>query len=242
MKLMRSRRLLPVALALAATAAGLGTAQASSHREAPFITTRPKVDGTDFYMFRSYEASRLSGEKFVTLIANWLPLQDPYGGPNYFSLDKNALYEIHIDNDGDAKEDVTFQFRFKNNLKGIELPIGGKNVAIPIIQAGAVADPNAATLNLNEQYTVDIVRGDRRTGNEAEHHQRRRRRRGVRQAGGQHRHEDDRGLRRLREQARLQHQHPRLPVGKASCSSGRGRKLLPSTWDPSSTWSTRRSA
>jgi uncharacterized protein DUF4331 len=52
---------------------------ASSHREAPFITEHPKVDGTDFYMFRSYEPGR---ENFVTLIANYLPLQDAYGGPN----------------------------------------------------------------------------------------------------------------------------------------------------------------
>ncbi|MEO6624638.1 MAG: DUF4331 family protein, partial [Burkholderiaceae bacterium] len=86
---------------------------ASSHREAPYITTHPKVDGTDFYMFRSYEAGR---SDFVTLIANYLPLQDPYGGPNYFTLDGNGLYEIHIDNNGDAVEDVTFQFRFKNTL------------------------------------------------------------------------------------------------------------------------------
>mgnify|MGYP002661044614 CR=1 FL=1 len=64
-----------------------GGAIASSHREAPFITTSPKVDGTDFYMFNSYEAGK-SGN--VTLIANYLPLQDAYGGPNYFSLDPNA--------------------------------------------------------------------------------------------------------------------------------------------------------
>ena len=81
-------------------------AQASSHREAPFITTVPKVDATDFYMFRSYEAGR---DGMVTLIANYLPLQDGYGGPNYFAMDPNALYEIHVDNNGDAKEDLTFQ-------------------------------------------------------------------------------------------------------------------------------------
>ncbi len=158
-----THRRLPLAAALVAalaTMAGL-PAQASSHREAPFITTTPKVDGTDFYMFSSYEPGRAD---YVTLIANYQPLQAPYGGPNYFSMDPNALYEIHIDNNGDAREDITFQFRFRNRLKGIELPIGGKNVAIPLIQAGAVADPNAATLNLNEQYTVDVVRGDRRTG------------------------------------------------------------------------------
>src|SRR5579864_3073103 len=63
----------------------------SSHREAPFIAEHPKVDGTDFYMFMSYEPNRAG---YVTLIANYDPLQDAYGGPNYFSLDPNALYEI----------------------------------------------------------------------------------------------------------------------------------------------------
>src|ERR671912_2394675 len=95
----RLRRTAPFALAaFAALSAGItAPAMASSHREAPFITTAPKVDGTDFYMFRSYEPGR---SDFVTLVANYLPLQDPYGGPNYFSLDANALYEIHIDNNG----------------------------------------------------------------------------------------------------------------------------------------------
>jgi hypothetical protein len=151
----------PLVLALAAAFAG-PAALASSHREAPFITTAPKVDGTDFYMFRSYEPGR---EDFVTLLANYQPLQDPYGGPNYFSMDPNALYEIHIDNDGDAREDITFQFRFRNNLKSIALPIGNKSVAIPLIQAGQVTGPNATLLNLNESFSVDVVRGDRRAGN-----------------------------------------------------------------------------
>jgi hypothetical protein len=126
---------IPLALAVLA-----GSALASSHREAPFITTVPKVDATDFYMFRSSEGGR---SDYVTLIANYQPLQDAYGGPNYFSMDPNALYEIHIDNDGDAKEDLTFQFRFKNKLAGngagVSLNIGGKSVSIPLIQAGAVA-------------------------------------------------------------------------------------------------------
>jgi len=153
-------RLLPIAAA-ALFICGMPPAQASSHREAPAITTMPKVDATDFYMFNSYESGR-SG--FVTLIANYLPLQDAYGGPNYFKLDSNALYEIHIDNNGDGKEDITFQFRFQNKLKGTTLSIGGKNVAIPLTQSGQVTAPNAATLNVNETFTVDVVRGDRRLG------------------------------------------------------------------------------
>jgi hypothetical protein len=149
-------------VALLCLAAG---AQASSHREAPFITTVPKVDATDFYMFRSYEAGR---DGYVTLIANYQPLQDAYGGPNYFSMDANALYEIHIDNVGDAKEHLTFQFRFKNKLSnngaGTSLTVGGKQVDIPLIQSGPVSNLKDANLQVNESYTVTLVRGDRRIG------------------------------------------------------------------------------
>jgi Domain of unknown function (DUF4331) len=145
----------------AALLAACGLATASSHREAPFITTVPKVDATDFYMFRSYEPGR---DGYVTLIANYQPLQDAYGGPNYFAMDPNALYEIHVDHDGDAKEDLTFQFRFKNRLANVTLPIGNKQVAIPLVQAGAVADVKDAALNLGESYTVGVVRNGRRSG------------------------------------------------------------------------------
>jgi hypothetical protein len=161
--------LLPVVAAIAALS-GLSAlpAHASSHREAPAITTMPKVDGTDFYLFNSYEPSRLTGPAYVTMVANYVPLQDAYGGPNYFKLDPNALYEIHIDNNGDGKEDITFQFRFNNALKAKTLAIGPagstKNVAIPLTQFGQVSAPNDANLNVNESFTVDIVRGDRRTG------------------------------------------------------------------------------
>lgn len=145
-----------------------GSALASSHREAPFITTSPKVDATDFYMFRSYEGVATNGSggrsDYVTLIANYQPLQDAYGGPNYFSLDPNAQYEIHIDNNGDAREDITFQFRFKNKLNSVAIPVGTQQVAIPLIQAGTVANVNDANLNLNETYSVNVVRGDRRKG------------------------------------------------------------------------------
>ena len=70
--------------ALLATLLVAGSAWGSSHREAPFITKLPKLDGTDLYMFRSYETGR---QDYVTIIANYQPLQDAYGGPNYFTMD-----------------------------------------------------------------------------------------------------------------------------------------------------------
>ena len=135
---------------------------ASSHREAPFITKHPKIDATDFYMFKSYQAGRAD---YTTLIANYVPLQDPYGGPNYFMMDPEALYEIHVDNNGDAKEDLTFQFRFKNTNKDAQFTIGGKKVSIPlVINGGAINDVNPAGINMRETFSVNVVRGDRRTG------------------------------------------------------------------------------
>ena len=143
-------------------------AVASSHREAPFITTSPKVDGTDFYMFRSYEGVSTTGtggrSDYVTMIANYQPLQGPYGGPNYFAMDPNALYEMHLDNNGDAKEDITFQFRFNNKLNSVAIPIGTSSVTIPLIQAGGVSKVTDPNLNVNETYTMSVVRGDRRKG------------------------------------------------------------------------------
>jgi hypothetical protein len=157
--------------ALCATALPM-LAAASSHREAPNITRMPAVDSTDFYLFNSYEAGR---NGYVTLLANYIPLQDPYGGPNYFALDSSALYEIHVDNDGDAKEDVTFQFRFRNRLgdnnNGIKLPIGPngaqQNVAVPLKNVGMVSAQDVSALNFNESYTLTVVRGDRRRGQAA---------------------------------------------------------------------------
>ena len=153
--------LVAIAVGSALTGAAALPAQASSHREAPFITRLPKVDGTDFYMFRSYEPDR---QDYVTIVANYVPLQSPYGGPNYFTMDPDAVYEIHIDNDGDANEDLSFAFRFKNNLKNIALNVGGKQVSIPLVQAGQITDVNPGTQNVNETFTVDVVRGHRRAG------------------------------------------------------------------------------
>ncbi len=139
----------------------VSTILASSHREAPLITEMPKVDGTDFYMFSSYEPGR-SG--YITLIANYQPLQDAYGGPNYFSMDPDALYEIQIDNNGDAIEDLSFQFRFSQRLRNQQLQIGDRKVATPLINVGPPRQGLSAGLNLVEKYTVTLLRGDHRTG------------------------------------------------------------------------------
>ena len=154
----RSRKVL-IAGAMLLAAAGV-TVQGSSHREAPGITGRPKLDGTDFYMFRSYEPGR---QDYVTLIANYVPLQDAYGGPNFFTLDPKAVYEIHVDNNGDAREDLTFQFGFHVAYKGITVPAGGVQVQVPLINVGGIG-PNAsdtANLNVIESYSINLIRGHR---------------------------------------------------------------------------------
>jgi hypothetical protein len=140
-------------------------ALASSHREAPLITSTPKLDCSDFYLFGSYEPGR---EGYVTLVANYLPLQDAYGGPNYFQLDPDAVYEIHVDNSGDAVEDITFQFRFENQLKGINLVLGPtgnqRTNQIPLLAAGPITAANQGALAVDQSYTLNIIRGKRREG------------------------------------------------------------------------------
>src|SRR6202041_633757 len=105
-------------------------AVASSHREAPSIAGQPRVDGTDFYMFRSYEPGRSA---YVTFIANYIPLQDAYGGPNYFNLDPKAVYEIQVDNDGSGVADLRFEFSFTNTFKDLAVNSGGDKIPVPLI-------------------------------------------------------------------------------------------------------------
>jgi hypothetical protein len=157
--------------ALTAAITGLflsaGMAQGASHREAPYIAEMPKVDATDFYMFRSYEAGR---EDYVTFIANYLPLQDAYGGPNYFDLDDEAVYEIHVDNSGDAVEDMTFQFKFINVENRLQLSVGDSGseqmVTAPLKNIGAIGPGATDTSNvqMRQEYQLSVTTGDRRTG------------------------------------------------------------------------------
>jgi hypothetical protein len=150
------RAFVPV-LALAGAAA---FAAASSHREAPHITELPKLDATDFYLFTSYEPGR-SG--FVTFVADYQPLQAAYGGPNYFTLDPDARYEIKVDNDGDALEDWTYRFSFQNTLKDLALSIGPagnqKIVSVPLRNIGPITASDSGALNDEETFTIDLVAG-----------------------------------------------------------------------------------
>jgi hypothetical protein len=141
--------------------AGNAAVLASSHREAPAITKTPKLDATDFYAFNSYETGR---DGYVTFVADYIPLEDAYGGPNYFTLDPDAVYDIKIDNNGDAREDLTFRFQFEVKRKNIALTIGPegnqRTVAIPLIQAGAIGVGDDGALNVNESYSLSVVRTD----------------------------------------------------------------------------------
>ena len=132
------------------------TAPASSHREAPAITKMPKLDGTDLYAFKSYEPGRAG---YVTFIANYVPLQDSYGGPNYFTMEPDGYYDINIDSNGDARRNITYRFRFNYTINDIALDVGGSSVSIPLRNAGQISAGNTGALNDAETYTVEVLRG-----------------------------------------------------------------------------------
>ena len=83
-------------------------AEASSHREAPLISTDPLADNTDLYAFVSPDRPNS-----VTVLANYIPLEEPASGPNFFRFDDNVLYQIRLDNNGDARVDLALEFRFR---------------------------------------------------------------------------------------------------------------------------------
>ena len=133
------------------TACGwLATIHASSHREAPLISQDPLADNTDVYAFVSPR-----NPDRVTLISNFIPLEAPAGGPNFFKFDDNVLYEIMIDNDGDAVEDVTFQFRFRTETRNLETFL---------YNTGVVTSLDDADLNVRQFYSITRVDGPRRLG------------------------------------------------------------------------------
>ncbi len=129
-------------LALAALLLTLSTsaASASSHREAPGISNDPLADNTDVYFFRDpADPSRL------VLISNWVPLEEPAGGPNFFHFGENIRYEFNVDSNGDALEDVVYRVEFTRHIRS------GNTF---LQNTGPVASPTDANQNVYYTYTV----------------------------------------------------------------------------------------
>jgi hypothetical protein len=120
----------------------------SSHREAPEISKDPVADSTDLYAFMSPDAPGT-----VTLIANYIPLEAPDGGPNFYEFADDVLYSINIDNTGDGFPDISYQFRFTtvNNIPGSFLYNDGPITSLT---------PPSSTSNWNRQQTYTLTRVD----------------------------------------------------------------------------------
>jgi hypothetical protein len=121
----------------------------SSHREAPEIAKDPVADSTDLYAFVSPDACDT-----VTLIANYIPLQSPAGGPNFYEFGDDVLYEIHIDNDRDGRADITYQFRFTTHLR---------NHNTFLYNTGPITSLKSPSWNRFQTYTVTRVEAGGRT-------------------------------------------------------------------------------
>ncbi len=131
---------------------------ASSHAEAPLISMDRFADNTDTYAFRSVEPGR---EGFVTLIANYIPLQEPSGGPQWFRFDDSVLYEIKIDNTGDGVEDISYQFQFTTQIVNNDTVLGHSTVN----ENGVISNLTDVDYNMPQTYTVRrFDRGRNRVG------------------------------------------------------------------------------
>lgn len=135
-------------LATALAGAMLAPVDAASHREAPLISQDSVADNTDVYAFVS-PASPDS----VTMIANFIPFQDPFGGPNFYAFGDDVLYQVNVDNDGDALPDITYEWRFStvNAVPGVP--------AYTTATIGSLDDP----YNQKQAYTLSVVRDGVRT-------------------------------------------------------------------------------
>src|SRR5580704_2677304 len=112
----------------------------SSHREAPEISMDPVADSTDLYAFVSPDQPDT-----VTLIANYIPLQSPAGGPNFYNFGDDVRYEIHVDNDGDGMADVTYRFEFQTRLRDPETFL---------YNTAPITSLNSKSWNLRQFYSV----------------------------------------------------------------------------------------
>src|SRR6266478_5236523 len=117
----------------------------SSHREAPEISKDPVADSTDVYAFVSPDKPDA-----VTLIANYIPLQGPAGGPNFYEFGDDVLYQIHIDNDGDGQADISYRFRFSTQVV---------NPDTFLYNTGPIESLSSPNWNRRQSYDVTVVNG-----------------------------------------------------------------------------------
>ncbi|MFD8780917.1 DUF4331 domain-containing protein [Kitasatospora sp. NPDC059599] len=137
-----------MSLALAGTAilgSGAGTGNASSHREAPLIAADPQVDNTDVYAFTSPD-----NQDTVTLVANWLPFQEPNGGPNFYPWADGAHYDINIDSQGTGKPDLTYRWTFHTEDR--------RGTDTFLYNNGVVNNLTDPTLLFRQYYTLQELR------------------------------------------------------------------------------------
>ncbi len=136
-----------IAMALAGGVFGApGRTAASSHREAPFISLDQPADATDLYAFVSPDRPDT-----VTLLANYIPLEVPASGPNFYRFGDDVLYEFNIDNNGDARDDLTFQFRFRTVFN---------NGDTFLYNTGPITSLDDPDLNQEQFYSLSLLEGD----------------------------------------------------------------------------------
>ncbi|AIR97527.1 DUF4331 domain-containing protein [Streptomyces glaucescens] len=132
-------------LAAAGVAAlGPGEAAASSHREAPLISGTPQYDTTDLYAFVSPDRPDTT-----TIVADWIPFEEPAGGPNFFLFAEDAQYDLRVDNDGDAREDLVFRYTFRTHVKD------GNTF---LYNTGPVESLDDPDLNVTQRYDLELIR------------------------------------------------------------------------------------
>ena len=130
-----------------------GTSSASSHREAPYTSSDPTIDNTDTYAFTSPDKTSTA-----TLIANWLPFQEPSGGPTFYPWATDAAYDINIDNNGDAKPDVIYRWTFTDVDKRGTTQHGDKVGGSFLYNDGPVTSFGDANLLFKQTYKLEVIK------------------------------------------------------------------------------------